>query len=329
MKLIAFGMRKDEVGFGNQWSDDNQVDVKITQDLLTNETIQQADGFDGIIALQTIPYNEALFSKMKEMNIKILSVRNVGVDNIDLVAAKKYGVMVTNVPAYSPNAIAEFSVTQLMQLLRKTPEFNLKIKNQDYRWAPNISRELRSLAVGVIGTGRIGRVAMDIYKGFGAKVIAYDVYPNAELKKSGIYVDTLDELFEQADVITLHTPATKDNEHMLNRSSFAKMKRGVLIVNTARGTLINTEDLIDALKSGQVGGAALDTYEFENPIFNHDLTNSSIEDPLFNELLDMVNVILTPHIAFYTETAVKNMVEIALNSAYQFLTTGVVETEVK
>ncbi|WP_409022442.1 D-2-hydroxyacid dehydrogenase [Dellaglioa sp. P0083] len=329
MKLIAFGMRKDEVGFGNQWSDDNQVDVEITQDLLTNETIQQADGFDGIIALQTIPYNETLFSKMKEMNIKILSVRNVGVDNIDLVAAKKYGVTVTNVPAYSPNAIAEFSVTQLMQLLRRTPEFNLKIKNQDYRWAPNISRELRSLTVGVIGTGRIGRVAMDIYKGFGAKVIAYDVYPNAELKKSGIYVDTLDELFEQADVVTLHTPATKENEHMLNRDSFEKMKHGVLIVNTARGTLINTEDLIDALKSGQVGGAALDTYEFENPIFNHDLTDSSIEDPLFNELLDMVNVILTPHIAFYTETAVKNMVEIALNSAYQFLTTGVVETEVK
>ncbi|MHC9536291.1 D-2-hydroxyacid dehydrogenase [Dellaglioa sp. BT-FLS60] len=329
MKLIAFGMRKDEVGFGKQWAADNQVEVEITEALLTTETVQQANGFDGIIALQTIPYDENLFSEMQKMGIKILSVRNVGVDNIDLVAAKKYGITVTNVPAYSPNAIAEFSVTQLMQLLRRTPEFNLKRQNQDYRWAPNISRELRSLTVGVIGTGRIGRVAMAIYKGFGAKVIAYDVYPNAELKKTGVYVDTLDELFKQADVITLHTPATKENEHMLNHDSFAKMKQGVLIVNTARGTLINTEDLIEALKSGQVGGAALDTYEFENPIFNHNLDGLGIEDPLFNELLSMINVILTPHIAFYTETAVKNMVEIALNSAQQFLTTGTADTEVK
>ncbi|MHC9532771.1 D-2-hydroxyacid dehydrogenase [Dellaglioa sp. L3N] len=329
MKLIAFGMRKDEVGFGKQWAADNQVEVEITEALLTTETVQQANGFDGIIALQTIPYDENLFSEMQKMGIKILSVRNVGVDNIDLVAAKKYGITVTNVPAYSPNAIAEFSVTQLMQLLRRTPEFNLKRQNQDYRWAPNISRELRSLTVGVIGTGRIGRVAMAIYKGFGAKVIAYDVYPNAELKKTGVYVDTLDELFKQADVITLHTPATKENEHMLNHDSFAKMKQGVLIVNTARGTLINTEDLIEALKSGQVGGAALDTYEFENPIFNHNLDGLDIEDPLFNELLSMINVILTPHIAFYTETAVKNMVEIALNSAQQFLTTGTADTEVK
>lgn len=329
MKLIAFGMRKDEVGFSEQWATDNKVTIEIVEDLLTDSTVKMADGFDGIIALQTIPYDEKLFFEMEKMGIKILSVRNVGVDNIDLVAAKKYHVMVTNVPAYSPNAIAEFSVTQLMQLLRKTPEFNLKLQSQDYRWAPNISRELRSLTVGVIGTGRIGRVAIEIYKGFGAKVIAYDVYPNPELKKAGMYVDTLDELFEQSDVITLHTPATKENEHMLNRDAFSKMKQNVLIVNTARGTLINTEDLIDALKSGQVGGAALDTYEFENPIFNHDLRKSKIEDPLFNQLLDMRNVILTPHIAFYTETAVKNMVEIAFDSAYQFLTTGSVETEVK
>lgn len=329
MKLIAFGMRKDEVGFAEEWAQANQIDVEITEDLLTIDTINQAKGFDGIIALQTIPYDDALFSEMQKMGIKVLSVRNVGVDNIDLVAAKKHNIMVTNVPAYSPNAIAEFSVTQLMQLLRKTPEFNLKLKANDYRWAPNISRELRSLTVGVIGTGRIGRVAMDIYKGFGAKVIAYDLHPKPELKEAGLYADSLDDLFEQADVITLHAPATKENEHMLNRDTFAKMKQNVLIVNTARGTLINTEDLIDALKSGQVGGAALDTYEFENPIFNHDLSHADIEDPLFNELLGMTNVILTPHIAFYTETAVKNMVEIAFNSAQQFLTTGAVETEVK
>lgn len=329
MKFIAFNVRQDEQPYFENWSRQNQIEVKLVADALTAASLKQVDGYDGVLALQTGSYPAAMFEHFKRCGVKVFAIRNVGTDNIDLAAAKANGILVTNVPAYSPNAIAEFSVTQLMQLLRNTTIFRQKIAEQDFRWAPHVGKELRSLTVGVIGTGRIGRAAIDIYRGFGAKVIAYDLYPNPQLQAEGIYVDSYDELFAQADVITLHMPATATDRHLIGEKAFAKMKAGVYLINTARGTLIDTKALLAALKSGKVAGAALDTYENESALFNHDLRGQKIKDPLFKELMQQQNVLITPHIAFYTTTAVENMVLISLNSAKSVCEKGTADTVVK
>ncbi|EJE98707.1 D-2-hydroxyacid dehydrogenase [Liquorilactobacillus mali] len=329
MKFIAFNVREDEEKYFAQWEKETGNEVLRLPDMLDMSSVEKIEGFDGVLALQTGTYPDEMFTEFKKFGVKVFSIRNVGVDNINLDAAKKNGVVVTNVPAYSPNAIAEFSVTQLMQLLRNTTIFRNKVAKQDFRWAPYVGKELRSLTVGVVGTGRIGRAAIDIYRGFGAKVIAYDLYPNPELKKQGIYVDSYDELFSQADVITLHMPATPDDYHLIGTENLNKMKDGSYIINTARGALVDTKALITALRSGKLAGAALDTYENESDIFNHDLSNQEIKDETFKELLSLDNVLVTPHVAFYTETAVKNMVLIALNSAKSVCEDGTASTVVK
>ena len=322
MKLIAFGVRKDEEPYFKNWEQENGAEIKLVPDLLSEKNIDLIKGYDGIIGLQTTPYKRKYFEKMKDAGIKILSIRNIGIDNIDLDAAKDNLIPITNVPAYSPSAIAEFTITQIMQLVRHIKIFDEKMSHQDYRWEPNISRQINQMTVGVAGTGRIGRAVINLLDGLGAKVIAFDPYHNPELEKRGMYVDSMEEMYRKADVITLHMPATKDNYHWLDNTAFSQMKDGVMIINTARGTLIDSEDLIKALDSGKVGGAALDTYEHELPIFDHDLTGQKIDDPIFNNLNERNNVLITPHIAFYTTEAVKNMVEVALNCAATYLNDG-------
>jgi D-lactate dehydrogenase len=329
MKFIAYGVRKDEEGYANAWSQEHGVEVKLVSELLNKETVKLAKGYDAIIAYQQLPYEDEIFTTMKEYGIKDLSIRNVGVDNIPADVAKANDVRVTNVPSYSPSAIAELAISGLMQLLRRMPEFNEKLAKGDFRWEPDIAKELHTMTVGVVGTGRIGRAGINIYKGFGAKVLGYDVFHNPELEKEGMYVDTTDELFAQADVITLHAPATKENYHMINKDSIAKMKDGVYIINTARGDLLNAEDLLAAVKSGKVAGAVLDVYENEVGIFNSDFTGKEIPDATLKALMEQKNIILTPHVAFYTETAVKNMVDVSFDSAADMVSKGESKNEVK
>lgn len=330
MKIIAYGIRDDERPYLEQWSQAQGIEVKAVSQLLDDTTVDLAHGYDGAVVYQQKPYTAAVLDKLAALGITNLSLRNVGVDNVDADAVKRNGFKVTNVPAYSPAAIAEFTVTELMRLLRRTPTFDRKQAQGDLRWAPDIADELNSMTVGIVATGRIGRAALKIYQGFGAKVIAYDVFHNPELEKQGIYVDTLDELYAQADVISLHAPATKDNQHMLNDAAFAKMKTGVWIVNPARGALVDTDALIRALDSGRVAGAALDVYEDEVGIFNTDFGSfEAIPDERLKNLMRRDNVLISPHIAFYTKTAVKNMVQYALNNNKQLIETGQAENEVQ
>lgn len=324
MKIVAYGIRDDEKPYLDKWSDENpDVEVQSTGDLLDESTVGLANGADGVVTYQQKPYTAEVLDKLASFGIKFLSLRNVGVDNIDATAAKRNGIKVTNVPAYSPEAIAEFTVTQLMRLLRRTNTFDRKQKDGDLQWAPDIAEELNQMTVGVVATGRIGRAAMKIYEGFGAKVIAYDVFHNPELEKQGIYVDTMDELYSQSDVISLHAPATKENEHMLNDDAFSKMKDGVYILNPARGALIDTDALIRALDSAKVGGAAVDTYENEVGVFNTDFGSfDKIPDERLKNLMKRENVLVSPHIAFYTKRAVRNMVYFAMDANKSLIESG-------
>lgn len=330
MKILAYGIREDEKPFVKEWEQENpEVEVEITDKLLDEETVAMANGFDGVVVYQQKPYTDAVFKKLDAYGIHNVSLRNVGVDNMNPATVKKYGFKVTNVPVYSPAAIAEFSVTQLMNLLRRTKEYFHKFERNDFRWAPQISQELNQQTVGVIGTGHIGRVAIDIYKGFGAKVIAYDVYHNPELEKEGLYVDTLDELYAKATVVTLHIPLFPSTEHMLNQEAFDKMRDGVFIVNASRGPLIDEQALIDALDSGKVAGAALDVLEDETKVFNHDMTGKNMTYPEFWNLNSRENVLISPHTAFYTNVAVQNMVKYSLSANKDLIEAGTSDKLVK
>ncbi|WP_125762610.1 D-2-hydroxyacid dehydrogenase [Companilactobacillus hulinensis] len=328
MKLIDYGVREDEKQYIEEWSEDNNIEVKILSELLTPETVELAKGFDGVVAYQQLPYDPSIFDKMNEYGIHVLSLRNVGVDNVPIDALKKNDIRLTNVPSYSPEAIAEYSVTGLMALLRNLKHMIRKVDQHDFDWAPDIGRELNQLTVGVAGTGRIGQAAIKIYEGFGAKVIAFDKYRNEELDKRGLYVNSLDELLKQSDVITLHLPSLGIGNTVINSKTISEMKDNAIVVNTGRGDLVNTADLYEAVVSGKLYGAVLDVYENEVGIFNNDLTDQDLEDKLLEKMIKSPRIIVTPHIAFYTTKAVKNMATVSLNSMVDELNTGKSTTEI-
>ena len=324
MKIVAYGIRDDERPYLTQWSEENpDVEVVGKSELLDDQTVEDAKGADGVVVYQQKPYTASVINKLGQYGVKFMSLRNVGVDNIDWDAIKANGIQVTNVPAYSPEAIAEYTVTTLMMLLRHARSFMNKEAHGNMKWAPDIADELNQMTVGVYATGKIGRAAINIYRGFGAKVIAYDIFRNPELEADGIYVDSPEELYAKSDVISLHAPATAENEHMFDDKAFSKMKDGVWILNPARGTLIDTDALIRALDSGKVAGAGLDVYEDEVGIFNNDFGSfDAIPDERLKNLMQRENVIVTPHIAFYTKRAVKNMVFYAMDANKALYETG-------
>lgn len=328
MKFLAYNVREDERGYIQNWAKVNQVTVDMTEEPITPATADLAKGYDGICALQTSAYQAEMFEKVAGFGIHSFAIRSVGFDSVDIEGAKANKVKVTNVPGYSPSAIAEFSVGKALQLIRRVPYFEERMEEQDFRWSGFISKELKHMTVGVIGTGRIGQSAINIYQGFGSKILAYDVYRNPELEKSVTYVDSVDTIFKEADLITLHAPAFESNYHMINQEAIASMKEGVYIVNTARGSLIDTEALIKGLNTGKIAGAALDTFEGEAAYFSQNWAGKQIEDPILTELLARQDVILTPHIAFYTEQAVENMVDISLDSLKELVESGSSKNEI-
>ncbi|EKK20591.1 D-lactate dehydrogenase [Fructilactobacillus florum 8D] len=331
MKIIAYGIRDDETPYLEEWATRHpEVSVAKETELLDETSVAKTAGYDGVVAYQQKPYTATVLDRLASNGVKVLSLRNVGVDNIDRQAVKRNHLRVTNVPAYSPAAIAELAVTDMMRLLRHSKRFESKQRQGDLTWAPDIAEEMNQQTVGIYATGRIGRTVVQIVQGFGARVIAYDPYPNAELQKAGIYVETPDELFAQSDILTLHAPALAANDHLIDDEAIAKMKPGIKIINAARGSLIDTDALIRGLDSGQVSGAALDVYEDEVGIFNTKFANfDAIPDDRLKNLMQRDNVLVTPHVAFYTKVAVKNMVQYALDANLSILTTGASDKEVQ
>lgn len=329
VKIIAYGARIDEIPYMQQWAKETGNTLTIHEELLDASTVDWAKGYEGVNALQTTPYSAEVFAKLHEFGIHYLAVRNVGTDNIDLAAAAANDVKISNVPAYSPAAIAEFAVTLTLQVLRRVGEVAARLQADDYDGATKfIGRELGQQTVGVIGAGRIGRTAIRIFEGFGAKVQAYDPYPVTDQDHPIDYVG-LDELLRTSDVIDLHIPGIPANTHIIDSAAIASMKPNAVLINTARGNLVDTEAMVAALREHRLAGAGIDTYEHETADLLTLSKEGRFHDPLWDELLAMPNVVLTPHIAYYTETAVHNMVYFSLQHLVDFLTTGTTSTEVK
>jgi D-lactate dehydrogenase len=313
MKKIAFF---DAKPYDREWFDqeNTKYDMQYLETRLTPATAQLAAGSDAVVAFVSDIINAEVIDKLYELGIRVIAMRCAGYSNVDFKEA--YGkINVVRVPAYSPYAVAEHAIGLLLTVNRKLHRAYNRTRDFNFSIVGLTGVDLHGKTVGVIGTGKIGRVFIDICKGLGMRVLAYDVYP---AKDAGFAYVTLDELFTQSDVISLHCPLNEQTQHILGAEAFAKMKKGAFIVNTSRGALIDTEALLQALNSGKVRGAALDVYEEEADLFYEDNSGSIMKDDLLALLVSRPNVVLTSHQAFLTEEALQNIAKTTLQNLDEF-----------
>lgn len=314
MKLAVFSYRNDETEYFNIFVKKYNIDVVYTSEAPTLGNIEFATGCD-CISIITTKVDSELLDKLKELGVKFISTRTIGYDHIDIDYAHKIEIGVGNV-TYSPNSVAEYTVMLILMANRKVKHILERSIGQDYSLKGIQGKELRKQTIGVIGTGRIGETVIQNLSGFGAKIIAYDLYEKESVKDLATYV-SIDTLLRESDVITMHTPLTTENYHIINQENIAKMKQGVVIINTARGALIDTTALIDAIESGKVGAVALDVIENETEIFYNDFKYTPISNRELAVLKTFPNVTVMPHTAFYTDQAVSDMVENSILSCME------------
>ncbi len=249
---------------------------------------------------------------------RLIALRCAGFNNVDLPASAALGLYVVRVPAYSPHAIAEHTAALILSLNRKISRAHDRVREGNFALDGLLGFDLNGRTVGVIGTGKIGRVLAKIMVGFGCEVLACDPYPHPELEEAGGRYVALAELLAQSDIVSLHCPLTPETYHLIDDQTLPQMKRGVMIINTSRGAVIDTPAVIEALKSGQVGYLGLDVYEEEGDLFFEDLSNRVIQDDVFARLLTFPNVLITGHQAFFTEEALTNIAETTLANITAF-----------
>ena len=309
IKIAMFDTKEyDQQSFEAKVTDD--ISIKYLETKLTEDTASLADGCDAVCVFVNDTVNKAVIDKLYENGVKLIALRCAGYNNVDLTAA--YGKLhVVHVPAYSPYAVAEHAMALLLTSIRRIHKAYNRTRDFNFSLNGLTGFDLHGKTVGVVGTGKIGRVFIDICHGFGMNVIAYDLFP---AKNSGITYVSLDELFEKSDIISLHCPLTDDTRHMINREAIEKMKKGVVILNTSRGGLIDAEALLEGIKARKVGAACLDVYEEEADIFFQDRSGHILNDELLSRLISMPNVIVTSHQAFLTQEALHNIAETTLGN---------------
>lgn len=316
MKLAAFNCREDELAYFERFAKVYGVELVMTGRSPDLETIELVKGCQGI-SIITTPMSGEVLNRLHEYGVKVISTRTIGFEHLDCERATRLGMTVSNV-SYSPHAVSEYTVMCMLMILRNMKSIVKRYDNQDYGLSGLRGRELHSLTVGVVGTGKIGETVIENLSGFGCRILAYDLLEKEHVKVLASYV-SLEKLWEECDVITFHAPATEASYHMVNRESIARMKEGVVLVNTARGTLIDTDALIDGLTAGKIGAAALDVFEHERGIYkkaskHRETGNQEVGSRQLAILHSMPNVLMTPHVAFFTDQAVSNMVEYSIKS---------------
>lgn len=316
MKIVAFSYREDEYEAFKKFGDEFNLEIKFVKGRLSLNTIDEAIGYEYISILGNCDCGKDVLEKLSEYGVKCVALRSTGVNNIDLETAKKLNIKISNA-SYSPHCVADFTVMLMLMLVRKVNIAISQNKNNNFSLNGLRGREMHNLTVGVIGTGTIGKTVVKNIAGFGCKIIASDPYENNELKGIVEYVH-IDELFKKSDIITLHMPLLKDNYHLINSETIKKMKDGVIIINTSRGELINTDDMLDSLNNKKISGAGLDVLEGEVGIFHKDCSDKKIDNKNLELLLKNENVILTQHFAFFTDQAVSDMVECGIKSIVNF-----------
>lgn len=312
---IYFDLLKEEHGY----------EIEYFEEKLNPRTAVFAKGSEAVVAFVNDDLSAATLQVLYENGIRLIAMRCAGYNNVDIRYTKDK-MTIVRVPAYSPHAVAEHAVGMLLMLNRKLHKACYRVKEYNFSLNGLLGFDLYEKTIGIIGTGKIGMTLAQICKGFGMHVLGYDLYP---AKDAGIEYLSLEEIYKRADIISLHCPLTKENYHMINADTLALMKSGVYIINTSRGSLIDSEELIEALKSGKVGAAALDVYEEESDLFFEDNSDTIIQDDVLARLISMPNVLVTSHQAFLTKEALRSIAEVTLQNLDAYFEGKELKNEVK
>ena len=314
MKLAFFDTKTYDMPGFDACAKNTELEIKYFETRLNEDTVSLASGYDAVCVFVNDTVNAAVVEKLYRYGIRLIVLRCAGFNNVDI-AACQGKIRVFRVPAYSPHAVAEHAMALLLTINRRTHKAYIRTRDFNFSLQGFVGFDLYGKTVGIVGTGKIGRVFADICKGFGMNVLAYDKYPS---EASGLTYTTLEDLFQRSDIISLHCPLTEETKHMVNADSIAKMKKGVTIINTSRGALINTEDLIQGIKEKKVGAACLDVYEEEGDFFYEDYSGHVVQDDKLVRLIAMPNVIVSSHQAFLTQEALNNIAATTVDNALKF-----------
>ena len=314
MKLAFFDTKSYDIPGFDRYAIPAGIEIKYFEPNLDEDTVSLAAGFDAVCVFVNDTVNANVVGKLYQLGVKAVLLRCAGFNNVDIKACQGK-LRVFRVPAYSPHAVAEHAMALLLTINRRTHKAYIRTREFNFSLQGLAGFDLYGKTVGIIGTGKIGRVFADICKGFGMNILAYDKFP---AENSGLHYVDLPELFEKSDIISLHCPLTEETRHIINADSIAKMKKGVTIINTSRGGLINTEDLINGIKEKKVGAACLDVYEEEGDLFYEDFSGHIVQDDKLVRLIAMPNVIVTSHQAFLTNEALDNIAATTVNNMTRF-----------
>ncbi|NLB48697.1 MAG: 2-hydroxyacid dehydrogenase [Erysipelotrichia bacterium] len=312
-KIAVFDAKKYDQKSFSQY--EGKYQFTYFKDRLSSKTVKLAQGFDAVICFVNDELNDEVLTKLKQFNIHGVFLRCAGYNNVDLKSAYTNKIHVARVPAYSPYAVAEHAFALILSLNRHIHKAYIRSRDFNFNLESLTGFDLYNKTIGVVGTGKIGRVFIDIAKGFGMKVLCYDPYP---AKDSGYDYTTLEEIYRQSEIISLHCPLTPENHHMINQKAIEQMKDGVMIINTSRGGLIDSKALLEGLKEKKIGAVGLDVYEEEANLFFHDNSAKIIDDDILALLISMPNVIVTSHQAFLTIEALDNIAETTINNLDEF-----------
>lgn len=323
-KIAVFDTKPyDEEALRNA-ADGTDIEFKFYDTKLSSDTAGLAADCRGAVVFVNDKVDADCIEKLKQLGVEFIALRCAGFNNVDLAAAHAVGVRVARVPAYSPHAVAEHAMAMLLCSLRRIHKAYIRTRDFNFSLNGLCGFDLYGKTVGVIGTGKIGRTFMDICRGFGMNILAYDPYPTND---GTIQYVTLDELFRHSDILSLHCPLTPETKYLINAESIAKMKKGVFIINTSRGMLIDSDALIEGIKSKKVGAACLDVYEEESDLFFEDNSGHILQDDTLARLISMPNVILTSHQGFLTSDALRNIAKTTVDNINEYLAGGVLQNE--
>lgn len=324
MKIAFFDSKPYDISSFEKVIQDKDITVKFYETKLNADTAKLAKGAECVCAFVNDTLDKETVENLYDYGVKLIAMRCAGYNNVDLEACNGK-IPVVRVPAYSPYSVAEHAIALLMTSIRRIHKAYIRTKDFNFSLNGLTGFDLHGKTVGVVGTGKIGRCFIDICKGFGMNVLCYDKFPATD---SGLNYVSLDEIWEKSDVISFHCPLTEDTYHILNADVVGKLKKGVAIVNTSRGALIDAEALLEGIKTRKIGAACLDVYEEESDLFFRDASGHILEDDTLARLISMPNVILTSHQAFLTEEALEGIATTTVNNIITYFETGKCENEV-
>ncbi|WP_228851157.1 2-hydroxyacid dehydrogenase [Aegicerativicinus sediminis] len=329
MRIAVFSSKPYDQEYFEKHRKEHDFDFVFFEASLNQNTANLCNGFDVVCVFVNDKIDKETIKKLAKCNVGLIALRCAGYNNVDLEEAISNGIKVVRVPAYSPEAVAEHALALILTLNRKTHKAYNRIREGNFSLNKLIGFNLHNKTVGVIGTGQIGATFLKIMKGFGCKLIAYDLYPNEDLKSIGVDYLSLKDLFKSADIISLHCPLNPDTKHIINKNSVDQMKDGAMVINTSRGGLIDTADVIEALSHRKIGYLGIDVYEQEENIFYKDLSESIINDDYILRLNSFPNVLITSHQAYFTKEAMDEITTTTLNNIKAFKNGEKLKNEVR